>query len=74
MTMKVILGGAQFGMKYGISNKKGKTSSREVKKILKYARKKNISFIDTASAYKVSEKEIGDYHFKSRNKFKYCIL
>ena len=68
--MKLILGSAQFGMKYGISNKKGKTSSREVKKILKYAHKKNISFIDTAYAYKVSEKEIGNYHLKSRNKFK----
>ena len=52
--MKLILGSAQFGMKYGISNKKGKTSSREVKKILKYAHKKNISFITKIKCSNIS--------------------
>ena len=39
----MILGSAQFGMKYGISNKKGKQALK-VKKILKYIQEKYIFY------------------------------
>lgn len=56
---KLILGSAQFGLDYGISNKKGKTPFPEVKEILVQAKAAGISTIDTASAYGDSESIIG---------------
>jgi len=41
---KIGLGTVQFGMSYGISNIKGKTSTEEVSKILQLAKSKNIFF------------------------------
>tara|TARA_B100000965_G_C19597418_1_gene760893 strand:- start:3282 stop:4154 length:873 start_codon:yes stop_codon:yes gene_type:complete len=70
MYKKFILGTAQFGMHYGITNKKGKTKKNEIAKILNYLSKKNISFIDTASTYGKSELEIGNYLKKNNKKFK----
>ena len=43
--MKLALGGAQFGMAYGISNKKGQTPLDEIKLILNTAQKNNIKII-----------------------------
>ncbi len=57
---KLSLGTAQFGLTYGISNKKGKVKFQEVKKILKLAKISNIDTIDTAIAYGDSEKIIGN--------------
>ena len=37
---KFILGTAQFGMNYGISNKNGKIKSNEIFKILNFLKKK----------------------------------
>lgn len=48
---KLILGTAQFGLKYGITNKKGKTPLKEIKKIIKLQKKNKINFLDTAQAY-----------------------
>ena len=39
MDNKIILGTAQFGMKYGVANKKGKIKSKEIFKILNYLKK-----------------------------------
>ncbi len=67
---KFILGTAQFGMNYGISNKNGKIKSNEIFKILNFLKKKKVSYLDTANSYKLSEREIGKYYSKTRNKFK----
>ena len=66
--MKIALGTAQFGMNYGINNKRGKIPKEEVFKILKNAIDSNIEIIDTAFDYGESEKVIGD--FGEKNKLK----
>ena len=60
------LGSANFDLNYGI-NKKKAINNKDLKKIINYAGKNNISFIDTATSYKNSEKKIGilnKYNFK----------
>ena len=49
----------QFGQNYGISNKTGRTSYKEVKKILSYAKKKNFLYLDTSSEYGDAERILG---------------
>jgi len=44
---KIIIGTAQFGLDYGISNVLGKTGEKEVKKILLYGKRNNINYLDT---------------------------
>lgn len=56
---KIALGSAQFGMKYGISNKERIIKKNEVIKILEFAKKKKIDLIDTAYSYGESEKVLG---------------
>jgi len=56
---KMILGTAQLGLDYGVSNKNGKPDSLIAEKILKTAIVNGISAIDTASAYGNSEEVIG---------------
>lgn len=53
------LGSAQFGSNYGIANQTGKPNLQEVKKILQFARSKNIDLVDTAMSYGDSEKTLG---------------
>ena len=55
------LGTAQFGMKYGVNNKKGKISKEEAFLILDTAIKNGINTIDTAYQYGESEEVIGEY-------------
>jgi len=55
---KIIIGTAQFGMKYGISNNH-KIKIDDTKKILYLAEKIGINNIDTANSYGNSEKLIG---------------
>lgn len=68
--MKLALGTAQFGMDYGISNKRGKICREEVIAILDEARNSAIDMLDTANSYGCSEEQIGEYcknkgsHFK----------
>lgn len=69
MKNKIILGTAQFGMDYGISNSKGKINFIEIIKILDFLKKKKLNFLDTASSYDFSESEIGKYYLKSKKKF-----
>ena len=59
--MKIILGSAQFGMDYGISNVNGKTSTYEVNKILSHAYNFGVDMIDTATSYGDSESVIGNF-------------
>jgi len=65
--MKLALGTVQFGLDYGISNKKGKTSQEQVKEILQLAEIKNTTLLDTSCAYGNAESIIGNY--ANPNKF-----
>lgn len=58
--MKLGLGTAQFGLDYGVSNKRGKTPSIEVKRILALAVERGIELLDTAALYGESEAAIGN--------------
>lgn len=61
MVERLCLGTAQFGMDYGIANKRGKISKKEVFEILDYCRRKGMNTLDTASSYGESEKVIGEF-------------
>ena len=58
---KLIIGSAQWGLDYGVSNSNGKTGTEEVANILNTANRYGIDTIDTASAYGDAEKIIGEY-------------
>ena len=63
----IIIGGAQIGNEYGVTNKK-KLTKKETSFIISHALKNNIKFIDTASDYQNSEKIIGKIkHSKNLN-------
>jgi aryl-alcohol dehydrogenase-like predicted oxidoreductase len=53
------LGGAQFGMDYGITNTNGQVSLKNAEEIIRQAITDGIEYIDTAAAYGDSEKVIG---------------
>lgn len=59
---KIALGTVQFGLNYGINNQTGQVSSDEVLSILQYASQQGITVLDTAYAYGVSEKVLGELH------------
>jgi aryl-alcohol dehydrogenase-like predicted oxidoreductase len=61
--MRLALGATQFGMKYGLFNKK-KINKKDYKKIEKLTLDSSINFIDTATAYGNSEKIIGNSSLK----------
>lgn len=65
--MKLALGTVQFGLDYGISNKKGKVSADEIDKILEYAREQEIDTLDTASLYGTSEEVLGHFNLDDFN-------
>jgi aryl-alcohol dehydrogenase-like predicted oxidoreductase len=64
--MRLVIGGAQIGMSYGIFNDK-KVSKKAIIKIKKIIKKSNINHIDTASSYGVSEKIIGENKLNKLN-------
>ena len=57
--MKLAIGTAQFGMRYGIANSEGQVSEPNIKKILAFAKHSKIDTLDTAMAYGDSEKNLG---------------
>ena len=67
---KLCLGTVQFGLDYGIANKRGKVPKEEAFGILSYARDRGIDTLDTAFSYGESEKVIGDFIAENRLKFK----
>ena len=74
MKPELCLGTVQFGMSYGITNKKGKLNKVEINKILKNAIKNKVMFLDTAQNYGDSEIMLGETNqikdkFKVINKF-----
>ena len=67
---KIALGTAQFGLDYGISNKKGQIPENEVFEILNESIRSGIDVLDTAYAYGNSEQVIGNFVKEHRNVFK----
>lgn len=64
--MKLCLGTVQFGLNYGIENKK--VEKQEIEKIFEIALDNNIVYLDTAQAYGNAEEIIGN--FSKREEFK----
>lgn len=58
--MKLALGSAQFGLKYGIANRQGEVPPDEVAVVLRAAHASGIDTLDTAIAYGDSECKLGD--------------
>jgi Predicted oxidoreductases (related to aryl-alcohol dehydrogenases) len=56
---RVGLGSVQFGLAYGIANKLGQVSYRELLGILEAASEAGVNFIDTSRAYGTSEEVLG---------------
>lgn len=65
---KFVLGSAQFGMTYGISNLTGIPNQEEINSLLDIANLYKIKKIDTARSYGDSEKKIGKYFKRIKNK------
>lgn len=65
--MNLVLGSANFGAIYGITNRQNQLGKLEVLSILKSARELGIDSIDTAPVYGRAEELIGRYHKSSRN-------
>jgi aryl-alcohol dehydrogenase-like predicted oxidoreductase len=57
----VILGTAQLGLDYGVSNKSGLMNSEEAHALLEAAHRSGVSILDTAQAYGGSETLIGQH-------------
>ena len=55
----LVLGGAQFGLSYGIANRAGKPDDEQLHAILELAERHGVSHIDTAAGYGDSEHRIG---------------
>ena len=64
---KIGIGTLQFGKNYGIANKTGKLSTKDLRIIKKIAIKNDIKIVDTASVYGDSEKRLGDNNFSKFN-------
>jgi aryl-alcohol dehydrogenase-like predicted oxidoreductase len=56
---KLVLGGAQFGMSYGVTNINGAPTDQTLRALLDRARDAGIGLIDTAPAYGESEVVLG---------------
>ena len=56
---KLVVGGAQFGMNYGVTNMDGQPTNTAVDDILKFCINSGSRFIDTAASYGESEVTIG---------------
>ena len=62
---KIVIGTAQLGLNYGITNKSGKIPIIEMEKIKKLAEKKGINTIETAESYGTSENRLGKINIKN---------
>jgi aryl-alcohol dehydrogenase-like predicted oxidoreductase len=56
---RLMLGTVQFGLNYGIANKAGQPTPKDVREMLAYAIKNGVNCLDTAAAYGCSEEVIG---------------
>tara|TARA_X000000950_G_scaffold201757_1_gene242916 strand:+ start:15567 stop:16430 length:864 start_codon:yes stop_codon:yes gene_type:complete len=62
--MELVLGSAQFGLDYGVSNSDGIMNAHEISRVLSYAQKIKITKIDTAYAYGNSHKNLAKSDIK----------
>ena len=62
--MKIGIGTAQFGMKYGLKEDNQALSLNEIGNILNYAKKNKIKLIDSAISYGNAEFKIGTFDLK----------
>jgi aryl-alcohol dehydrogenase-like predicted oxidoreductase len=58
---RLVLGTAQFGLRYGISNSSGQVSRAEIRNTLDFASESGVRALDTAVAYGDSEARLGEY-------------
>lgn len=58
--MKLALGTAQFGLRYGVANRRGNIPGDEAEAILGYAAAAGINTLDTAVGYGDSERRLGE--------------
>ena len=58
---KLVLGGAQLGLNYGVNNSIGQPTTEDAHSLLSQAVRSGVYYIDTARAYGVSEKVIGEW-------------
>ena len=70
MSARLALGTAQFGLDYGVNNKRGRIPPAEVTTILRYAWQSGIRVLDSAWAYQDSERLIGAFIQKEGTLFK----
>jgi len=59
--MKYVLGTAQFGLNYGISNSTGKVRSSSLEQIFRTAIDQGVNYLDTANVYGDAEDKIGTF-------------
>ena len=60
MSPRLCIGTAQFGLAYGITNKAGQVSKKDVTKMLALAAESGIEWLDTAQAYGNAEQVLGE--------------
>lgn len=65
---EIVIGGAQFGSKYGITNK-NRFNENNVKNNIKLLKTKNINCFDTSNLYKKSNQIIGNLNYEDSNKY-----
>ena len=65
MKRKLAIGTAQFGLNYGLTNKKGKVKISEVNKVLNFARENKLNYLDTSQNYGNSELILGKNKIKN---------
>ena len=66
---RLILGTVQFGLAYGINNRRGQVDAAEVANMLDYAHAQGIRTLDTADAYGSAAARIGDFHRRDDRRF-----
>ena len=60
MSPRLCIGTAQFGLAYGITNKAGQVSKKDVIKMLALAAESGMEWLDTAQAYGNAEQVLGE--------------
>lgn len=65
MYTKIVLGTVQFGLDYGINNKTGRLTEKQIFELLDEAAKLGIETLDTSALYGNSEKIIGNYNWRN---------
>lgn len=71
---KIVLGTANFNKNYRTISQKNRISKKDIFQIFEYAKKKNITEIDTATVYKGAEALIGEYISKNKSKVNWKII